>query len=90
MDVKTINNLEIAYPSTENRHLVARWRDIVKTGIYRQSGDRWKNITNRSSFEMKEKQLNNSYDKSLETLKKEINNTRQRAFNQKQDEASNG
>ena len=90
MDVKSINNLEIAYPSAENRHLDARWRDIVKTGIYRQSGDRWKNITNRSSFEMKEKQLKNSYDKSLETLKIEYNNTRQRASNQKRDEASNG
>ena len=25
-----------------NRHLIARWREIVKPAIYRQSGGRWK------------------------------------------------
>ena len=27
----------------ETRYLIARWRDIVKPGVYRQSGGRWKN-----------------------------------------------
>ena len=42
MDARTIDNLEIADQSSETRHLIARWRDIVKPGIYRQSGGRWK------------------------------------------------
>ena len=42
MDARTIDNLEGAGPSAENRQLIARWRDIVKPGIYRQSGGRWK------------------------------------------------
>ena len=35
-------NLEIADPSAETRNLIARWRDIVKPGTYRQPGGRWK------------------------------------------------
>ena len=42
MDANTINNLELADPSAESRNLIARWRDIVKPGVYRQSGGRWK------------------------------------------------
>ena len=42
MDDRTIDNLEIADLSAENRQLIVRWRDIVKPGIYRQSGGRWK------------------------------------------------
>ena len=37
-----MNNLEIADPSAETRQLIARWREIVKPSIYRQSGGRWK------------------------------------------------
>ena len=42
MDATTVNNLEIADPSAETRNLIARWRDIVKPGIYRQYGGYWK------------------------------------------------
>ena len=28
----------------ETRNLIARWRDIVKPGVYRQSGGRWKKL----------------------------------------------
>ena len=42
MDARTIDNLEAADPSAETRQLIARWRDIVKPGIHRQSGGRWK------------------------------------------------
>ena len=42
IDPRTIDNLEQADPSAETSHLIARWRDIVKPGIYRQSGGRWK------------------------------------------------
>ena len=44
MDARTINNLEIAAPSAETRNLIARWHNIVKPGIYRQCGGRWKKI----------------------------------------------
>ena len=42
VDARTLDNLEIADPSAETRQLIARWRDIVKPGVYRQSGGRWK------------------------------------------------
>ena len=42
MDARTIDNLERADKSAETRYLIARWRDIVKPGVYRQSGGRWK------------------------------------------------
>ena len=42
MDARTIDNLELADPSAETRNLIARWRDIVKRGVIRQSGGRWK------------------------------------------------
>ena len=42
MDAQTINNLELADSSAETRNLTARWRAIVKPGVNRQSGDRWK------------------------------------------------
>ena len=42
MDVQTIDNLERTDPSAETRNLIARWRDIVKPGVYRMSGGRWK------------------------------------------------
>ena len=42
MDARTIDNFELADPSTkESRNLIARWQDIVKPGVYRQSGIRW-------------------------------------------------
>ena len=40
MDACTIDNLELADPSAETRNLIARWRDIVKPGVYRMSGGR--------------------------------------------------
>ena len=42
MDARTIDNLEQADLSLETKHFVARWREIVKPGIYRRSGGRWK------------------------------------------------
>ena len=42
MDAHTIDNLELADPPAETRNLIARWRDIVKPGVYRMSGGRWK------------------------------------------------
>ena len=42
MDAHTIDNLERTDPSAETRNLIARWRDIVKPGVYRMSGGRWK------------------------------------------------
>ena len=42
MVARTIDNLERADNSAETRNLIAKWRDIVKPGVYRQSGGRWK------------------------------------------------
>ena len=42
MDARAIDNLELADPSAEIRNLIARWRDIAKPGVNRQSGGRWK------------------------------------------------
>ena len=42
LNARTINNLELADPSAETRNLIARWRNIVKPGVYRQSGGLWK------------------------------------------------
>ena len=42
MDARTIDSLELADLSAETRNLIARWRDIVKPGVYRQSNGRWK------------------------------------------------
>ena len=42
MDARTIDILERAENSAETRYLIARFRDIVKPGVYRQSGGRWK------------------------------------------------
>ena len=42
MNARTIDNLERADNSAETRYLIARWRDIVKPGVHRQSGGRWK------------------------------------------------
>ena len=42
MDARTIDDLENADSSAETRHLSARWRNIVKSGVYRQSDGRWK------------------------------------------------
>ena len=42
MDGRSIDNLEQANPSAETRHLIARWKDIVKPGFFRQSGGGWK------------------------------------------------
>ena len=44
MDVRTFDNLELAVPCEETRNRIARLRDIVKPGVYRQSGGRWKKI----------------------------------------------
>ena len=61
MDANTINNLELTEPSAETRNLIARWRDIVKPGVYRQSGGRRKKYHDprflRNERQIKEEQL---------------------------------
>ena len=42
MDAHTIDNLERTDLSAQTRNLIARWRDLVKPGVYRMSGSRWK------------------------------------------------
>ena len=42
MDARTIDNLEATDSSPETTELIQRWRDIVKPGIYRLTGAKWK------------------------------------------------
>ena len=42
MDARTIDNLEAADSSPETTELIQRWRNIVKPGIYRLTGWKWK------------------------------------------------
>ena len=42
MDAKIIDNLERIDSSQETANLIARWRNIVKPGIYRLSNGKWK------------------------------------------------
>ena len=42
MDAKTIDSIEANNPSQETTDLIQRWRDIVKPGIYRMTGGKWK------------------------------------------------
>ena len=42
MDAKTIDNLEAIESSQETTELIQRWRDIVKLGIFRMTGGKWK------------------------------------------------
>ena len=42
MDAKTKDNLEAIDSSQETTALIQRWRDIVKHGIYRMTGGKWK------------------------------------------------
>ena len=42
MDVKTLDNLAAVDFSTETNQLIQRWKEIVKPGIYRMTGGKWK------------------------------------------------
>ena len=42
LDAKTIDSIEANIPSQETTELIQRWRDIVKPGIYRMIGGKWK------------------------------------------------
>ena len=42
MDANTINEIEAANPTAETIELTNRWREIVKPGIYRLTGGKWK------------------------------------------------
>ena len=42
MDIKTIEQIAATNLSTKTTELVKRWKDIVKPGIYRLTGGKWK------------------------------------------------
>ena len=42
MDVRTIDNLAAVHSSAETTELIQRWKEIVKTGIYRMTGGKSK------------------------------------------------
>ena len=52
MDSKTIDQLEQNDTSEETVELIKRWREIVKPGEYRISGNRWKKYHPQDMKEM--------------------------------------
>ena len=42
MDVRTIDHIAATDSSAETSELIQRWKDIVKPGIYRLTGGKWK------------------------------------------------
>ena len=42
MDVKTIGILAAVESSAETTELIQRWKEIVKPGIFRMTGGKWK------------------------------------------------
>ena len=42
MDARTIDHLETIDSSQETTDLIRRWREIVKPGVYRMTGGKWK------------------------------------------------
>ena len=42
MDANTINEIEASNLTAETIELINRWREIVKPGIYRLTGGKWK------------------------------------------------
>ena len=42
VDAKTIDNLVAVDSSVETTELIQRWKEIVKPGIYRMTGGKWK------------------------------------------------
>ena len=47
MDVKTLDNLAAVDFSAETNQLIQRWKEIVKPGIYRITGGKWKKYHER-------------------------------------------
>ena len=67
MDAKTKDSIEANNPSQETTELIQRWRDIVKPGIYRMTGGKWKKYhepkflrNERKVIEERLKQIENS------------------------------
>ena len=42
MDIRTIDHTAATDSSAETTELIQRWKDIVKPGIYRLTGEKWK------------------------------------------------
>ena len=42
MDARTIDNTAAVDSSAETTEIIKRWKEIVKPGVYRISGGKWK------------------------------------------------
>ena len=89
MDTKTINNLEIADASAETRNLIARWRDIVKPGIYCQTGGRWKKDHEPKTLRNERRILEEQLQQAIQKLEQEKFH-KQKASNHKHRDSGNG
>ena len=96
MDAKTIDNIEATYKSAEVTELTTRWREIVKPGIYRMTGGRWKHyhepkfLRNESKvIEERLQQLTNNTG-TKKTSERESGRKTREAFNPKPVILNNG
>ena len=80
MDARTIDNLEAADPSAETRQLIARWRDIVKPGIYRQSGGHWKKYHEPKFLRNERKIIEERLQLAIQFYRDSNNNNNRRDF----------
>ena len=76
MDAKTIENIETNYSSAKKTKLTTRWKEIVKPGIYRMTGGRWRRY-HEPKFFRKERKI---FEERLQLL---INNWPQEDLRQK-------
>ena len=58
MDVKTIDNLAAVDFSAETTQLIQQWKEIVKPGIYRIAGGKWKKYHEPKIYVTSERKVN--------------------------------
>ena len=85
MDARVIENIEASNPFAEVIELIARWTEIVKPGIYRMTGGRWKRYNEpkflrneRNVIEGRLQKLTN--DRGQEDLRQRIGLQHRRGF----------
>ena len=95
-DAKTIDSIEANYPWQETTELIQRWRDIVKPGIYRMTGGKWKKYhepnflrNERKVIEERLQQIINN-QKTKEISANELNHNKKGASNHRRDGQNNG
>ena len=90
MDARTIDNLERADNSAETRYLIARWRDIVKPGVYRQPGGRWKKYHEPKILRNERRVIEKQLQQAIRNVENQSQQEPAGEFNRKPEDRSNG